>query len=315
MLVTGGAGFMGSNFVSHVIESHPDIQITVLDALTYAGNLGNLSAVANRIDFVEGSICNSELVTTLVSDNDVVVNFAAESHNDNSLKSPREFYETNVMGTFTLAEAIKSAAARFHHVSTDEVFGDMAVSAAQPFTEDSPYNPSSPYSASKAASDQLVKAWVRSFHLRATISNSANNYGPRQYPEKLIPRSIQLIMSGRNPIVYGSGLNVRDWLHVDDHSRAIMKIITDGILGESYLISAGQLRSNLEILGSINASFGRQVDQLDFVEDRPGHDRKYFSSSEKLSRLTGWKPIEDSIENWIQTNIETLVATQNDSPV
>lgn len=304
MLVTGGAGFMGSNFVSHVIESHPDIQITVLDALTYAGDIGNLSSVANRIEFVEGSICDAPLVEKLVGDSDLVVNFAAESHNDNSLKSPREFYETNVMGTFTLAEAIRSAGARLHHVSTDEVFGDMSIESDRPFNEDSPYKPSSPYSASKAASDQIVKAWVRSFQLRATISNSANNYGPRQYPEKLIPKSIERIVGGQEPEIFGSGANVRDWLHVDDHSRAVMAIILRGSLGESYVISGGQLHTNLEIIGFINSAFGRKPSEFVFIDDRPGHDRKYFSSAEKLIKATGWQPSAPSVSAWIHDHIQ-----------
>ncbi len=311
MLVTGGAGFMGSNFVSHVIETHPDIQITVLDALTYAGNLGNLSSIANRIDFVEGSICNAPLVGTLVGDADVVVNFAAESHNDNSLKSPREFYETNVMGTFTLAEAIRSTGVRLHHVSTDEVFGDMAIESDQPFNEDSPYKPSSPYSASKAASDQLVKAWGRSFQIRATISNSANNYGPRQYPEKLIPKSIERIVGGQDPEIFGSGSNVRDWLHVDDHSRAVMAIIQNGSLGESYVISGGQLHTNLEIIGFVNSAFGRAPSDFAFIDDRPGHDRKYFSTAAKLRNATGWAPTAPTVSAWIHDYIQQNFLTED----
>jgi dTDP-glucose 4,6-dehydratase len=304
MLVTGGAGFMGSNFVSHLIESHSGFQVTVLDALTYAGNLDNLSVVANSIEFIEGSICNKKLVEDLVANSDVVVNFAAESHNDNSLKSPREFYETNVMGTFTLAEAIKDAGVRLHHVSTDEVFGDMAVDSDQPFSEESAYKPSSPYSASKAASDQLVKAWIRSFRLRATISNSANNYGPRQYPEKLIPKSIDRIARGQSPEVFGSGANVRDWLHVDDHSRAVMAIIRGGTEGESYVISGGQLHTNLEIIGFINSAFGRNPNDFVFIEDRPGHDRKYFSSAQKLIDATGWRPEAPSVSTWINEYVK-----------
>jgi dTDP-glucose 4,6-dehydratase len=305
MLVTGGAGFMGSNFVSHLIESHPDIQVKVLDALTYAGNLDNLRSVAEHIEFVEGSICHKPLVENLVRSADVVVNFAAESHNDNSLKSPREFYETNVMGTFTIAEAVKDAGVRLHHVSTDEVFGDMAVDSDQPFREDSAYRPSSPYSASKAASDQLVKAWIRSFKLRATISNSANNYGPRQYPEKLIPKSIDRIVQGQDPEVFGTGANVRDWLHVDDHSRAVMAILQRGTEGESYVISGGQLHTNLEIIGFINSAFGRNSNDFVFIEDRPGHDRKYFSNAQKLSDATGWKPTAPSVSNWINEYVKS----------
>jgi dTDP-glucose 4,6-dehydratase len=304
MLVTGGAGFMGSNFVGHLIESHSDIQVKVLDALTYAGNLDNLSSVAGHIEFVEGSICDKKLVENLVTSADVVVNFAAESHNDNSLVSPREFYETNVMGTFTLAEAVKEAGVRLHHVSTDEVFGDMAVDSHHPFSEDSAYRPSSPYSASKAASDQLVKAWIRSFKLRATISNSANNYGPRQYPEKLIPKSIDRIVQGQDPEVFGTGANVRDWLHVDDHSRAVMAIVQRGTQGESYVISGGQLHTNLEIIGFINSAFGRNPNDFVFIEDRPGHDRKYFSSAQKLIDATGWKPIAPSVSNWINEYVK-----------
>jgi dTDP-glucose 4,6-dehydratase len=308
MLVTGGAGFMGSNFVNHVSSSHPETEIRVLDALTYAGNIANLVDVQEKIDFVEGSICDPTLVSKLTAETDIIVNFAAESHNDNSLKSPREFYETNVMGTFTIAEAARFHGKRLHHVSTDEVFGDMAIDCNEPFTEDSPYKPSSPYSASKAASDQLVKSWHRSFGLSVTVSNSANNYGPRQFPEKLIPKSIQRILEGADPEVFGTGTNVRDWLHVDDHSRAVMAILSRGKIGESYVVSGEQLYSNLDIVGFINTAFNRDKNQFTFIEDRPGHDRKYYSTALKLRNATGWYPTSDSIETWLKSHISSLIA-------
>ena len=218
MLVTGGAGFIGSNFVHYTVKHKPECDITVIDKLTYAGNRANLQPVADQINFVEGDICNAELMDKLVAENDIVVHFAAESHNDNSLRNPWPFVETNVVGTYTILEAIRKHGKRLHHISTDEVFGDLELDDPNRFTEDTPYNPSSPYSSTKASSDMLVRAWIRSFGIKATISNCSNNYGPYQHIEKFIPRQITNILSDFKPKLYGTGEQVRDWIHVDDHN-------------------------------------------------------------------------------------------------
>ena len=226
ILVTGGAGFIGSNFVHHVYRMRPDWKITVLDALTYAGNTENLKGLdPTRFTFVEGNICDAELVNKLVGENDIIVHFAAESHNDNSLSNPRPFIDTNIIGTYNILEAVRKHGKRLHHVSTDEVYGDLELDDPNKFNENTPYNPSSPYSASKAGSDMLVRAWVRSFKITATISNCSNNYGPYQHVEKFIPRQITEILEGRKPKLYGTGENVRDWIHTEDPSSAILTII------------------------------------------------------------------------------------------
>jgi dTDP-glucose 4,6-dehydratase len=237
IIVTGGCGFIGSNFVHYVVNNHPEVEhITVLDKLTYAGNKANLAGLpTDRVELVVGDICDKELVDQLVSKADAVVHYAAESHNDNSLQNPDPFIQTNIVGTYTLIQACHKYDVRFHHISTDEVYGDLPLREDLPghgeglgekFTPDSPYRPSSPYSSSKASSDLLVRAWVRSFGLKATISNCSNNYGPYQHIEKFIPRQITNILSGIRPKLYGSGKNVRDWIHTNDHSRAVWTILT-----------------------------------------------------------------------------------------
>ena len=231
MLVTGGAGFIGANFVHYTRARHPEYEIRVLDALTYAGNRESLAAVAREIDFVTGDICDAPLVDRLVSDTDVVVHFAAESHVDNSLHDPEPFIRTNITGTFTILEAVRRHGRRLHHISTDEVFGDLALDAAQKFTEDTRYDPSSPYSASKASSDMLVRAWARSYGVAATLSNCANNYGPYQHVEKFVPRQITNVLTGQRPRLYGAGANVREWTHVDDHNAAVHLILAGGAPG------------------------------------------------------------------------------------
>ena len=306
LLVTGGAGFMGSNFVHYVLETSSDYRIVVLDALTYAGNLNNLSGLLPKIEFVQGSILDVELVDKLVASSDIVVHFAAESHNDRSLENPHVFTEVNILGTENIASACLKYDKRLHHVSTDEVFGDLPLDSKVKFTEDSKVNPSSPYSASKAASDLLVLAWVRSFGLRATISNSANNFGQNQFPEKLIPRTVDLIRKGQMPKIYGTGLNVRDWLYVDDHSSAVLAILSKGTLGSRYLVSSGQLYNNIEVVGYILEAFGLPPGAFEFVSDRPGHDLKYASDSTKLQSETGWRPQGPSLQTWIQKSLESI---------
>jgi dTDP-glucose 4,6-dehydratase len=274
----------------------PDLQITVLDCLSYAGRLSNLHGLLEKITFVEGNILDKKLVDQLVSESDVVVHFAAESHNDNSLSDPEPFIQTNINGTFVLIQAAAKHGKRFHHVSTDEVFGDLPLEGSDRFTPDTPYNPSSPYSASKAASDHLVRAWVRSFGLKATISNCSNNYGPYQHEEKLIPRTILLVAAGIKPKVYGSGANVRDWIFVDDHTDGVWAVIEKGQIGETYLLGSDNQRNNLQVVRAILAAMGKDEDFIDFVADRPGHDLRYAIDASKTISELGWTPKENSFE-------------------
>ena len=290
VLVTGGAGFIGSNFVLRVRQTRPKWQVTVLDALTYAGNRASLAPVADEIDFVEGSIADPTLVDRLVADTDLVVHFAAESHNDNSLDNPWPFVEANIVGTYHLLEAVRRHGKRIHHVSTDEVYGDLELDDPDRFTETTPVNPSSPYSASKASADLLVRAWIRSLGIHATLSNCSNNYGPRQHVEKFIPRQITGILQGVKPKLYGAGANVRDWIHVDDHNDAVVAIVEEGRPGETYLIGADGERNNREIVAMLLELMGRPADWFDLVSDRPGHDLRYAIDSSKLRRETSWKP-------------------------
>jgi dTDP-glucose 4,6-dehydratase len=296
VVVTGGAGFIGSNFVRRTLETRPDVKITVLDSLTYAGRLSNLGGLEGKYEFVQGDICDSKVVESVVSKTDVVVHFAAESHNDNSLKSPRPFIETNVFGTFELIQACVKNNVRMHHVSTDEVFGDLALDGTDKFTRNTPYNPSSPYSASKASSDHLVRAWVRSFGLRATISNCSNNFGPYQHEEKLIPRMIGLINSGSKPELYGSGVNVRDWIHVDDHNDGVWAVIDKGVIGETYLLGADNQRSNLQVVQALLEIMGKPKDWIEFIGDRPGHDLRYAIDASATEAELGWKPKHGNFE-------------------
>lgn len=304
LLVTGGAGFIGSNFVRRTLQTRPESSITVLDALTYAGSLWNLKGLEGQYKFAHGNILDSQLVDDLVADSDLVVHFAAESHNDNSLKSPRPFVETNVLGTFELIQACVKHNVRLHHISTDEVFGDLPLDGDLKFTPETPYNPSSPYSASKAASDLLVRAWVRSFGLKATISNCSNNFGPNQHEEKLIPRMIKLISEGKKPQIYGNGLNVRDWIHVDDHNDGVWDILEKGKLGETYLLGADNQRSNLQVVKTLLKLFGKPEDHIEFVEDRKGHDLRYAIDASKTEAELGWQPIHGNFETKLAETVE-----------
>jgi len=290
MLITGGAGFIGSNFVHYTIENHPEYEITVLDKLTYAGSRENLSPVADKITFVTGDICDEKVVDELVKKNDVIVHFAAESHNDNSLNNPYPFVQTNLLGTYTLLEAIRKYDKRYHHISTDEVYGDLEIGSSEKFSESTPYNPSSPYSSTKAGSDLLVKAWVRSFNVRATLSNCSNNYGPYQHVEKFIPRQITEVLEGRQPRLYGTGEQVRDWIHVDDHNSAVHSILKDGKNGETYMIGANGESNNKEVIETILELMGRPKSDYVHVNDRAGHDQRYAIDATKLRKELGWKP-------------------------
>jgi dTDP-glucose 4,6-dehydratase len=304
VLVTGGAGFIGSNFVIKSLRDRPDLEITVLDALTYAGKLSNLNQVKDQIEFIQGDIRDANLVGQVVAGQDLIVHFAAESHNDNSLKNPIPFFETNVVGTANLVSAAVKNDVRIHHISTDEVYGDLPLGSTEKFTEETPYNPSSPYSASKAASDMLLRAWVRSFGLRATITNCSNNYGPNQHSEKLIPNTISHVLSGKKPPVYGNGKNVRDWIHVDDHTDGVWAAIEHGAIGETYLLSANNERSNLEVVSQILVELDKEQDWFEFVEDRPGHDLRYAIDSTRAQTELGWIPIATDFEANIREILE-----------
>ncbi len=305
MLVTGGAGFIGANFVRLICQARPDTRVTVLDKLTYAGNRANLAGL--DIDLVEGDIADPATVEPLVAAADAVVHFAAESHNDNSLRDPSPFIYTNLVGTFTLLEACRKHDTRLHHVSTDEVFGDLEIGADTKFTEETAYAPSSPYSATKAGSDHLVRAWVRSFGLRATISNCSNNYGPYQHIEKFIPRQITNIFSGHTPKLYGTGEQVRDWIHVDDHNEAVLAILERGRIGETYNIGADQEDINnkqvIELICEIMGHTRNGRALYEHVADRPGHDQRYAMDAAKLRRELGWAPRFTDIRAGLEATI------------
>lgn len=296
LLVTGGAGFIGANFVRRTLETRPDVQVTVLDALTYAGSLENLAGLDGKYEFVEGNILDSTLVNSLVAGMDQVVHFAAESHNDNSLKSPKPFIDTNILGTYELIQACVKHDVKFHHISTDEVFGDLPLEGNEKFTAETPYSPSSPYSSSKAASDLLVRAWVRSFGLKATISNCSNNFGPYQHEEKLIPRMIALIAAGKKPELYGNGANVRDWIHVDDHNDGVWAILDRGEIGKTYLLGADNQRSNLQVVKALLKIMGKPENLIEFIADRPGHDLRYAIDASATEAELGWKPKHGNFE-------------------
>lgn len=304
LLVTGGAGFIGSNFVHHVI-AHTDHTVTVLDKLTYAGNEASLAGLPeDRVRLVVGDIADAAVVDPLVAEADAVVHYAAESHNDNSLHDPRPFLDTNIIGTYTLLEAARRHDVRFHHISTDEVYGDLELDDPARFTESTPYNPSSPYSSTKAGSDLLVRAWVRSFGVRATISNCSNNYGPYQHVEKFIPRQITNVLRGVRPKLYGTGENVRDWIHADDHSSAVLTILDKGEIGETYLIGADGEKDNKSVVELILQITGNPIDAYDLVTDRPGHDLRYAIDSTKLRTELGWKPTYGDFESGLAATID-----------
>lgn len=304
LLVTGGAGFIGSNFVHHVI-AHTDHSVVVLDKLTYAGNAASLAGLPeDRVRLVEGDIADAALVDELFGQVDAVVHFAAESHNDNSLHDPRPFLDTNIIGTFTLLEAARKHDKRFHHISTDEVYGDLELDDPARFTESTPYNPSSPYSSTKAGSDLLVRAWVRSFGVKATISNCSNNYGPYQHVEKFIPRQITNVLRGIRPKLYGKGENVRDWIHADDHSSAVLTILDKGVIGETYLIGADGEKDNKTVVELILSITGQPTDAYDHVTDRAGHDMRYAIDSMKLRTELGWEPRFQDFEAGLRATID-----------
>jgi len=304
ILVTGGAGFIGANFVRYVLRERPTWSVTVLDKLTYAADKTTLADVRNSIRLVVGDVADAATVDPLVATADVVVHFAAESHNDNSLAEPWPFVATNVVGTFTLLEAVRRHGTRLHHISTDEVFGDLALDEDRRFDEATAYHPSSPYSATKAGADLLVQAWVRSFGVTATISNCSNNYGPWQHVEKFIPRQITNVLDGGRPKLYGQGRNVRDWLHVEDHCSAVLAIIERGEPGHTYLVGADGERDNRTVVEAILRRLGRDPSGYDLVPDRPGHDRRYAINASKLRRELAWEPAYRDFEAGLAATVE-----------
>jgi dTDP-glucose 4,6-dehydratase len=304
LLVTGGAGFIGANFVHTSVREYPDDAVTVLDAMTYAGSRESLAPVENDIRLVQGDITDAELVSRLVAESDAVMHFAAETHVDNSLADPASFLRANVIGTFTVLEAVRRHGVRLHHVSTDEVYGDLRLDDPQRFTESTPYNPSSPYSSTKAASDMLVRAWVRSYDVRATISNCSNNYGPYQHVEKFIPRQITNVLTGRRPKLYGKGTNVRDWIHVEDHNDAVRRILRGGQIGRTYLIGAEGERDNLSVLQTLLQLMDRDPDDFDYVIDRAGHDLRYAIDPTVLCDELDWAPKHTDFTEGLRATIE-----------
>lgn len=310
IVVTGGAGFIGANFVHYVYRERPDWHITVLDKLTYAGNEANLDGLdKNRVQLIKGDICDPGVVDNVIKDCDAVIHYAAETHVDNSVHSPYPFVESNVLGTFYILEAARKFDKRLHHISTDEVYGDLDLDGLEKFSENTPYNPSSPYSATKAASDHLVNAWIRTYGVKATISNCSNNYGPYQHVEKFIPRQITEILEGRRPKLYGEGKNVRDWIHAEDHSSGVLAILEKGKIGETYLIGAEGEKDNKSVIELILKLMGKGPNDYDHVSDRPGHDLRYSIDSSKLRSELGWTPkytdfeqgLKDTI-NWYKNN-------------
>ena len=303
LLVTGGAGFIGSNFVHLTAQERPDVTMTVLDALTYAGDEASLAPVADRVRLVQGDVADRDVVDELVAQSDAVVHFAAESHNDNSLDDPWPFVRTNIIGTYTLLEAVRRHGVRLHHISTDEVYGDLELDDPARFTPTTPYNPSSPYSATKASSDMLVRAWVRSFGVEATLSNCSNNYGPYQHVEKFIPRQITNALDGVRPKLYGAGRNVRDWIHVDDHNTAVWAVLERGEIGRTYLIGADGEQDNRTVVETLLEIMGQPRDAYDLVQDRPGHDMRYAIDATATRDELGWEPRYQDLRSGLEATV------------
>ena len=304
LLATGGAGFIGSNFIHYWLKNYPQDKITNLDLLTYAGNLENLQDVTlnNNYKFVQGDIGDADLVKDLLIGVDLIVHFAAESHVDRSILNSADFIKTNVEGTRILLEAARKNNIRFHHISTDEVFGSLSFNAPG-FNEQTPYDPRSPYSASKAASDHLVRAYYHTYGLPITISNCSNNYGPYQYPEKLIPLFVTNLMAGKKIPVYGEGNNIRDWIHVDDHNRGVDMIIKKGKIGETYCLGGNSEKTNLEITKLILSLMGKGEEMIEHVADRLGHDLRYAIDFSKAKTELAWEPLT-SFEEGLRKTVE-----------
>ncbi|MFZ2202084.1 MAG: dTDP-glucose 4,6-dehydratase [Microgenomates group bacterium] len=309
LLVTGGAGFIGSNFVRYWLSHHPDDQITVLDKLTYAGHRENLRGL--KVNFIKGDICDAKIVDKAMTDQDVVVHFAAETHVDRSIIDPDIFIKSNIIGTEVLCRAaVKAKVKRFHHISTDEVFGALSLTTNGKFKESTPYSPRSPYAVSKATSDFIVRMYHHTYQLPITITNTSNNFGPYQDPEKFIPRIITNAIDNQPLPLYGDGLYVRDWIHTEDHCRAIDLILTKGKVGETYLVGANSERSNLAVAKLILQYLDKPESLITFVKDRPGHDRRYALDSRKIKRELGWKP-EHKFEYWLKQVVKWYVDNED----
>ena len=303
ILVTGGAGFIGSNFVRLTLRERPAVEVRILDSFTYASTTDSLADVSDQVEIISGDVADREVLAAALDGVDIVVHFAAETHNDNSLDDPEPFVHSNLVATFELLEAVRKRGIHLHHVSTDEVYGDLPLDDPVRFTEATPYNPSSPYSATKAGSDMLVRAWVRSFRISATISNCSNNYGPYQHIEKFIPRQITNVLTGIRPKLYGQGQNVRDWIHVDDHNLAVWQIIDSGTPGQTYLIGADGEKTNKEVVERILELMGRPADEYELVTDRAGHDLRYAIDSSRLHAELGWQPRYRDFEAGLEQTI------------
>lgn len=312
LLITGGAGFIGSNFVHYWLNNHPDDSIVVLDKLTYAGNLENLADVKDKVDFIKGDICNEAVVDQAMKQVDTVVHFAAETHVDRSISGPDEFVRTNVLGTHQLLKsALKNKTRHFHHVSTDEVFGSLPLDSKEKFNEQTAFSPRSPYAASKAGSDHLVMAYHATYGLPVTITNCSNNFGPYHFPEKFIPLAITNLLEGKKIPIYSPGNQVRDWLYVEDHCRAIDLVLQKGKLGQTYLVGSSHKEySNLEVAKMILNLMGQEQSQIESIKDRPGHDLKYAVDSGKIEKELGWKP-EHEFKDSLKMTIEWYRANQD----
>lgn len=310
ILVTGGAGFIGSHFVRYWKKTYPGDSIIVLDKLTASGRKENLAEALNFIEFVEGDILNADLVNRLVQKSECVINFAAEAFVDRSISSPEDFIQTNIVGTFKLLEAIKKYQVRFHHVSTDEVYGQLSLDSSEKWTESSPYDPRSPYAASKASSDHLTRSYFYTYGAPITLSNCANNLGTFMRPERLIPRAICRLLKGQTVPVYKPGNQIREWLNVEDHVRALDLIIKNGKLGETYFIGPSDSeRTNLEVVKLLLAIMGESEDRIEFVGDRPGHDQKYALDTSKIAKELGWYPEFD-----LPTTLQQMVDWYKENP-
>lgn len=313
IVITGGVGFIGSNFVRYINKKYSEVKITIVDKLTYASTIETIEDLLKNenITFKKVDITDYKNIEKIIKNKDLIVNFAAESHNDNSLENPHSFLMSNVVGTYNLLELARKYNIRYHHISTDEVYGDIELKSTEQFNENSQYKPSSPYSATKAASDMLVKGWIRSFNLKATISNCSNNYGPYQHPEKFIPRQITNILNNKKPILYGNGLNVRDWIHVEDHSQAVDLIIDNGRIGETYLIEVNNEINNITVLKQILKEMNKEEDYFDFVEDRKGHDLKYSINPTKLNKELNFKPKHTDFNKGLKETIDWYKKNKN----